>query len=219
MFRFVSIALMCANVFAASTLPPSIEADRLAIQAKSAIKDKNYTLAYASLIELEKLGTPLPQTFYHFKGVAQNGIGKYNGAKTSLEKYLQITGTTGKYYTESLEAYNIAEQESKRILGEYNTAKSSYETAMQDYSQSLNDCRTRESETIDKLTARKEKMENADNVCTSDRANEFDMCQSYFNKIRAIERELDRIFEEETECDRMEKNKPQLSPPLPPTLD
>lgn len=90
------------------SLPPQIEADRLALKAKAALQEKDYASAVKSFSEMEALGVPLPDTFHYLRGVALNGVAQYGAARGSLENYLNVTGTSGKFYREALEAISLA---------------------------------------------------------------------------------------------------------------
>ena len=132
--------LMLLAAMSAHALPPEVEADRLALRARSALDAKDYPLAIASLTEMEKLGVPLPQSFYYLKGIAQNGNGKHYAAKESLEKYLKIAGSSGKFYKEALDAYNRAEQGGQRVMAEYKDAQARYEREKESRQERINSC-------------------------------------------------------------------------------
>lgn len=132
--------LMLIAAMSAYALPPAVEADRLALKARSALDAKDYPLAIASLTEMEKLGVPLPQSFHYLKGVAQNGSGKYYAAKESLEKYLKIAGSSGKFYKEALEAYNRAETAVQESENRYKRALAEYEESVRNRPDRIKKC-------------------------------------------------------------------------------
>lgn len=101
-----------ANVWA---LPPEIEVDRLLLQAKAALDESEYAQAIASLAKAEKLGTKLPDTFYYHYGFALFKIDDIEKSRRMLERYLDETGTKGKYYREALETLNAVEKRSLEI--------------------------------------------------------------------------------------------------------
>ncbi len=90
-------------------LPPAVELDRLLLQAKSALDAKDYAQATESLSKAEKLGVKLPATFYYHYGLAYAGTGQLEKGHSMLEKYLELSGTKGKFYREALEELNKIE--------------------------------------------------------------------------------------------------------------
>jgi hypothetical protein len=103
--------LLIIVTFSASAwaLPPEIEMDRLLLQAKSALDNKDYALATVSLMKAEKLSVKTPDTFYYHYGIANAGNGKFEQGREMLEKYLTLSGTKGKFYKEALVEINNIE--------------------------------------------------------------------------------------------------------------
>ncbi|WP_157691529.1 hypothetical protein [Noviherbaspirillum autotrophicum] len=99
----------------ALALAPEIEADRLLLQAKTALDANDYAQATASLAKAEKLGTKLPDTFYYHYGYALFKMDDIEKGRRMLERYLNETGTKGKFYREALETLNAVEKRSLEI--------------------------------------------------------------------------------------------------------
>lgn len=92
-----------------AALLPQIEMDRLLLQAKAALDAKNFAQASESLANAEKLGIALPDTFYYHSGRANAGAGRLEQAQASYSKYLEMSGTKGKFYQEALIGMNEVE--------------------------------------------------------------------------------------------------------------
>lgn len=125
----------------AHALPPEIEADRLAIQAKAALDAENYAAADAALMRLQALGVALPDQFYYLRGVAANGIGKYKRALTNLEEYLKRTGKGGKYYAPALKTYSQAEEAYNRATAAATQARAEWDARQQEIAAEKESCR------------------------------------------------------------------------------
>jgi tetratricopeptide (TPR) repeat protein len=158
MKRIFSLLITLALSASAWALAPEIEMDRLLIQAKTALDASDYAQATESLSKAEKLGVKLPPTFYYHYGRAYAGTGKLEQGRDMLEKYLNMSGTRGKFYQEALVALNNIEStlrkreadaaalaEQKKI--EKQIALKKYEEALNEYNQKLatyergrNDC-------------------------------------------------------------------------------
>lgn len=212
--HILSLSLALLVTLPAHALPPEVEADRLAIKAKTALETKDYPLASASLAEMEKLGVPLPQSFHYLKGVAQNSNGKYYAARESLEKYLQITGNTGKFYKEALEAYNRAEQEGQRLIAEYKTAQVRHEAALAAREESINNCYSQDMRRYNRWLQDYRDIDHRANRCSKSCWLDCSPCQRLWaERDRVIEKSVDEP--DKYEC---EKRYSEPKPPLPPVL-
>lgn len=214
---YTQILMFClALLFAlpARALPPEVEADRLAIKAKTALDAKDYAQAAASLAEMEKLGVPLPQSFHYLKAVAQNGTGKHHAAKESLEKYLQITGTSGKFYKEALEAYNLAEQEGKRVISAYQANQVRYEKALDERKKSIQECYQRDKSRYARWRQEYESVSRRRDNCSNSCFLNCDRCRPLWDEAgRVAENQPD----EPSEYDCSQRiSEPR--PPVPPVL-
>lgn len=102
----------------AHALPPQVEADRLQLQAKSALDAEDYAQAAESLAKAEKLGVKLPDTFYFHYGRALAGTGDLDRAQSMLDRYLEHAGSKGKFYKEALVELNNIEAAQKQRAAE-----------------------------------------------------------------------------------------------------
>jgi tetratricopeptide (TPR) repeat protein len=136
-FAAIYISLLS---FSALALPPEIEADRLLVQAKTALDASDYDKAIQSLAKAELLNVKMPETFYFHYGKAYSGAKKWDKAKAAYEKYLNQTGTRGKYYREALEGFNLADNESEKAEQSYANALKRYNEELARYQRNMDDC-------------------------------------------------------------------------------
>lgn len=132
--------LLLALGAAAHALPPAVEAERLALKAKSALDAKDYAAASEALDRLAGLGVPLPDQIDYLRGIAAKGIGRPARALKFLDAYFDKTGTRGKYFTQALAAYNEAEDAVKKAEADYAARKAAYEEAKAQADSDLEDC-------------------------------------------------------------------------------
>ena len=120
-------------------LPPEIELDRFLLQAKSALDAKDYKTAIQSLENAAQLNIRLPETYYFHLGRAYSGSENWSEAREAYQKYLEATGTNGKFYREALEDFNQVDikwiqskkEAEKRAVAE--AEKRAAKQAMQDF--------------------------------------------------------------------------------------
>lgn len=162
MKNFLVSILLYVFSFGVLALPPSIEIDRLLLQAKAALDARDYALATESLTKAEKLSDKLPDTFYYHYGRAHAGNGKFEQGRDMLEKYLTLSGTKGKFYQEALvEINNIEASIKKRDAdklaaikkseAEREAARIRYTSDLADYEKKVENCPNRFREHIDYL--------------------------------------------------------------------
>jgi tetratricopeptide (TPR) repeat protein len=140
MNRFIALLftlMLSANVCA---LPPEVEADRLILQAVKSLKEKDYETSVTNFEKAEKLNVKMPEAFYYHFGSAYTGAKKWGKARAAYEKYLDQTGTRGKFYREALEAYNQADAEYAKDKT-YSDAMAAYEVEMATYKQDYQEYR------------------------------------------------------------------------------
>ncbi len=113
-----STLLIVMSLFAglAHALPPQAEADKLQIEAKSAMEAKNYAVAVEKFARMEKLKARFPATFAYHYGVALSKTGEFARAREQLDKYITKAGTNGKFYKEALETYAQTEANEKQAI-------------------------------------------------------------------------------------------------------
>ena len=113
------LAALCLMTTMAQALPPAIEADKLLLEIK-ALRDLSQ---YAPMLEkferIAALGVRVDDTFYYHWGVAllnapaesdAASVTQLTQALAKFDKYLAVSGATGKFYREALEAYSTAEK-------------------------------------------------------------------------------------------------------------
>lgn len=140
MKRIYAVILLALLSFSAVALPPEIEADRLLIQAKTALDANDYDKALQSLAKAELLNVKMPETFYFHYGKAYNGAKKWAKAKAAYEKYLDQTGTRGKFYREALEGFNLADNEVEKAEQAYANALKRYNDELARYQRNMDAC-------------------------------------------------------------------------------
>jgi hypothetical protein len=126
--------------FSALALPPTVEVDRLLLQAKSALDTKDYAQATESLTKAEKLGVKLPDTFYYHYSRAYAGTGKLELGLDMLERYLSLSGSNGKFYQEALVEMNNIEAAIKKRDAEKDAERKRYKAQLAEYQKSVDDC-------------------------------------------------------------------------------
>ena len=85
-----------------AALPANIRRDKYLVAFSTAMKELQYVDAhyYAQLLELT--GLPVNDSLYYFWGDALLNLGVNDQALEKLSKYLQLTGTSGQYYAQTL---------------------------------------------------------------------------------------------------------------------
>lgn len=106
------VLLFACNI--AYALPPEVELDRLLLKAKTSLDAGQFESALDSLRSAAALGVPLPENFLFHFARAQEGAERWEQASAAYEKYLEKTGTGGKYYREALEGLNRMEKAVER---------------------------------------------------------------------------------------------------------
>ena len=81
-----------------------MQADKYKLLISDSLKNEKYWDAFKYIQKLEALKVKVPDSIMYFKGESSSHLlPKYwDGAKEALEKYLNKTGTAGKYYREAL---------------------------------------------------------------------------------------------------------------------
>lgn len=140
LLAFLCAGLLLALTATAQALPPAVEADRLALQAKAALDARDFSTADEALSRMEALGVALPDQFFYLRGIAANGVGKYKRALKYLDSYLQRTGNKGKYYQQALTAYTAAETGVKQAQADYQAAMARYNEEVAAKESDRDDC-------------------------------------------------------------------------------
>ena len=100
-------------------LPPSIEADRLFVQAERQISEADYDAALATLDRIlalqEEYEIAIPAEFWYRHAEVAFSAGSVQAAKDSAEKYLVSVGNEGEFYRESLRLLDTIEQIESRF--------------------------------------------------------------------------------------------------------
>lgn len=109
-----SALLLCLFSAKLLALPPEVEADRLLIQAKSALDKKEYAKAADAFAQADTLGIALPEKYYLQYASALSAQEKWSEAHDVLDAYLNKFSTGGKLYKEALAQYMQAEDKAKR---------------------------------------------------------------------------------------------------------
>ncbi|WP_040038520.1 tetratricopeptide repeat protein [Noviherbaspirillum autotrophicum] len=125
-------------------LPPQIEADRLLLQAKTALDANDYEIAIQSFEKAAVLNVKMPDTFYFHFGKAYSGAKKWEKARAAYEQYLNQTGTRGKFYREALEGFNQADLEWTKAEKAYTDAMAKYTQEQNRYEANMRNCKTQE---------------------------------------------------------------------------
>ncbi|PWF49177.1 hypothetical protein [Massilia glaciei] len=81
----------------------SIVLELLMTKITNAIKENKHEEALPHFVRLEKLGTPLPESFYYYYIQALAGANQKLDAKTRATNYLTTYGKKGKYYAKVIE--------------------------------------------------------------------------------------------------------------------
>ncbi len=80
----------------------SIVSDLLLAKITTAVKANNYEEALPHFARLEKMGTPLPESFYYYYIQALAKSNQKLAAKTRATGYLTKYGKKGRYYAETI---------------------------------------------------------------------------------------------------------------------
>lgn len=96
--KYLAALLLSLSAGSALALPPAVEMDRLMLHAQMALDAGSHAEAADKLVQAQKLGIALPESFALRYATALNGQGKTSEAKAVLEKYLNKYGTRGASY-------------------------------------------------------------------------------------------------------------------------
>lgn len=148
MNRLIALSFTLMLSASAYAMPPEIEADRLILQGSKELKDqekkplgdRDYEIAVTSFEKAEKLNVKMPETFYYHFGKAYTGAKKWSKARAAYEKYLDQTGTRGKFYREALEGFNQADLEATKIEKANAKVRASYMEAKERYESDMRGC-------------------------------------------------------------------------------
>lgn len=90
-------------------LQDTIRRDKYLVAFSNAMKEQNYTdgLFYAEL--LERTGLPVDDSLYYFWGEALLELNQVDDALEKLSEYLNRSGSSGQYYTQTLQLMLRAE--------------------------------------------------------------------------------------------------------------
>lgn len=143
--KYAIVALLCAGSLYA--LPPQVEADSLALEAKTSIDSGNYALAVQSLEKLGTINVPLPESYEYHYGIALQGLRKYGKAMNMFEAYLN-KGNGTKFYKEALQNYNSCKnkylplkEQYDKDLKQYNEEYATFDKRAETASKSDERCR------------------------------------------------------------------------------
>ncbi len=179
--------ILFASALSAHALPPQVEADRLLLQAKSALDAKDYAQARESLSKVEKLGVKLPDTFYYHYGRALASTGDFERAQSMLDKYLTLSGTKGKFYKEALVEMNNVEAAIKKRdadkLADINKREAERDADRVKYNKELTEYRENIQKCPELFATRvnnaRERLDKAERECTNQWGN---FCDQYEEK-------------------------------------
>ncbi len=97
----------------AAQLPPSIQADRLLVQAEREIGGGDYAAAVATFERIlalqEEHGLPAPPVFWFKYAQVLHQAERYDAAVESVTRYLVEAGASGEHYREALELLDALE--------------------------------------------------------------------------------------------------------------
>ena len=93
-----------------AALPESIRRDKYLVAFTNAMKIQNYPDAIFFAELLERTGTQIEDSLYYFWGEALLNTGQTNEALTKLSTYLNRAGSSGQYYTQTLQLMLQAEE-------------------------------------------------------------------------------------------------------------
>jgi formylglycine-generating enzyme required for sulfatase activity len=117
--------LMPAQFFAA--IQPQVTLDMNLQALATHLKNEEYHAASKVYAITDKLIAEHPldveHGYYYYRAETMLNTGHIDQAYASLEKYLELTGTTGRYYTKSLQVLAAVEQEKQRLLSTEQRAK------------------------------------------------------------------------------------------------
>ena len=85
-----------------AALPANIRRDKYLVAFSTAMKELQYVDAHYYAQMLELTGLPVNDSLYYFWGDALLNLGVNDQALEKLSKYLQLTGTSGQYYAQTL---------------------------------------------------------------------------------------------------------------------
>lgn len=156
--KYLTLLLALTLSSGAWALPPQIEADRLAMQGKTALDAGDYDTAVQSFERMAALNIKVPDSFYYHSGRAYSGVKKWDKARAAYEKYLNQAGTRGKYYPEALAGFNKADVEWTKAEKAYSDAMAKYTQEQSRYEANMRNCQSQEYDDYKKeLEDRKER--------------------------------------------------------------
>ena len=113
-FALPLVAAAGPTLVAAQELPPAIQADRLLLQAEDQIENESYTEALRILDQILDLRAAhdleLPDGFWFKHAHVAMLADSVPKARTSVLKYLELTGQGGEHYLEALELLNATDR-------------------------------------------------------------------------------------------------------------
>lgn len=134
-YLFVLLFLSFITAYSAhAELPPQVEADSLAMEAKTAIDSQNYSVAARSLEKLRTLNVPLPESYEYYYGIALQGLEKYGKAMNMFELYLN-KGNGTKFYEQALRNYNYCKNKYFPLKEQYDKDLKQYQEESATYNQ------------------------------------------------------------------------------------
>lgn len=100
----------------ASKLPPKIQVDRYLLQAERAIEREDFASAREALDKINSLAATsdleFPEAFFFWSALVEWQTGRPAQAVQSVTRYLSVAGRDGKFYDETLELLDAAEEDS-----------------------------------------------------------------------------------------------------------
>lgn len=110
MKKLVSVMFVCCLFFMSTTvfaeLPPQVLLDIQMKKLAGHLKTEDYSQAVKIFPKTDKLiaenNLKVDAGYYYYRGEAMYNTGEYSESYKSLEKYLGLTGTSGRFYDNSL---------------------------------------------------------------------------------------------------------------------
>ena len=107
----IIFSLMMLSNSAYAELPKSAQADKFKLLISKSLKSEDYKDALRYIKMLEALKVKMPDSIIYYKGESYFHVRKWNEATEQLEKYINKTGSSGKYYKEALVVLGKLERE------------------------------------------------------------------------------------------------------------
>lgn len=138
---FVGLVFWLLTSGCADALPPSVEFDKLSLDARNALQVKDFVRAESALNKLRDFEFKLPDSYWYLLGTTQMELQKYKSASRSFEKYLSLFGNQGKFYKEALEGLSASERAYDDGIKRQAAEQSSYEQRLEScVYEKMNDC-------------------------------------------------------------------------------